>query len=151
MTSGSPLLRLLVFAVPTGLVEARGLLDDILGKLPSRNSRPALVLGPLPVGLFAYLGITHLWGRFCAVLIGGLFGVYLLRGTIAQRVREQYPGARMTSFLAVGQTSLVVGVASKLAFPPGLGTPFDLAWLGTSFFSILLFVPINRKDEHVVR
>jgi hypothetical protein len=85
------------------------------------------------------------------VLICGVFGGYMLRGVVARRFREQYPGARWIGLLTVGLTSVVVGVATMLAFPHSLGTPFDLAWLGTSFFSILLFVLINRKNKDVVR
>jgi hypothetical protein len=115
------------------------------------NSWPAFVIAPLLVCLFAYLGITHLWGRVCAVFMCGIFGGSILRGVTAHRFREQYPGARWFWLLTVGQTSLVVGVTTMLAFPHSLGTPLDLAWLGMSFFSILLFVLINRKNRNVVR
>ena len=115
------------------------------------DSWPAFIIAPLLFFLFAYLGITHLWGRVCAVLICGIFGGFMLRGVIARQFREQYPGARWLWLLTVGQTSAVVGVATMLAFPGGLNTPFNLSWLGISFFSILLFVIVNRKNRNVVR
>jgi hypothetical protein len=115
------------------------------------DSWPAFIIAPLLFVLFAYLGITHLWGRVCAVLIFGIFGGFMLRGVIARQFREQYPGARSLWLLTVGQTSAAVGVATMLAFPEGLNTPFNLSWLGISFFSILLFVIVNRKNRNVVR
>jgi hypothetical protein len=115
------------------------------------DSWPAFIIAPLLFFLFAYLGITHLWGRVCAVLICGIFGGFMLRGVIARQFREQYPGARWLWLLTVGQTSAVVGVATMLAFPDRHSIPFDLCWLGISFFSILLFVLINRKNREVVR
>jgi hypothetical protein len=115
------------------------------------DSWPAFIIAPLLALLFAYLGSTHLWGRFCAVLICGIFGGFLLRGVVARRFRAQYPGARWLWLLTVGQTSVVVGVATMLVFPDRRSIPFDPCWLGISFFSILLFVLVNRKNREVVR
>jgi hypothetical protein len=115
------------------------------------DSWPAFVIAPLLLCLFAYFGLTHLWGRVCAVLVCGLFGGYMLRGVTARRFRQEYPGARWFWLLTVGQTSAVVGVATMLAFPHRLGTWFDLTWLGITFFSVLLFVLINRKNKYVIQ
>jgi len=115
------------------------------------DSWPALVTGALLVCLSAYLGITHLWGWIFAVLICGIYGGYLLRGVTTRRFQEKYPGARWMWLLTVGMTTPTVGVATRMAFPQTQGTAFDLAWLGVSFFSILAFVVINRKNVHVVR
>ena len=109
------------------------------------------MIAPLLVCLFAYLGITHVWGRVCAVVMCGIFGGYMLRDVKACRFSEHYPGARWIWLLTVARTSLVVGVATMMAFPNRLGMPFDVAWLAMSFFSILLFVLINRKNRSIVR
>ena len=124
---------------------------DIVSVTKLLDSWPAFVIAPLLVGLFAYLGITHLWGRVCAVLMCGFFCGYLFRGLTAQRFRERYPDARWIWLLTIGQTSLVVGVATILAFPNRLRTLFDVAWLAMSFLSILLFVVINRRNPNVFR
>jgi hypothetical protein len=115
------------------------------------DSWPALVIGFLLLCLSTYLGIAHLWGPVCAVVLCGTYGGFLLRGIATQRLREQYPGARWVWLLSVGFTTLMVGVATRMAFPLTQAWPFDLAWLGVSFFSILAFVLANRKDKNVVR
>ncbi len=115
------------------------------------DSWPAYVIAPLLVCLFAYLGFTQHWGLVCAVLVCGVFSGYLLCGGITRRYRARYPGARWVWLLTVGQTSVVVGLATILALPYKLGTLFDMAWTGMAFFSILLFVLINRKNKDVVR
>jgi hypothetical protein len=115
------------------------------------DSWPALVVGILLASLFAYLGIMHLWGRVCAVLLSGTYGGFLLRGVVGRRLREQYPGARWIWLLSVASATLVVGVAARMAFPQIQATAFDSAWLGVSLFSILAFILINRKDKNVVR
>ena len=115
------------------------------------DSWPALLIGALVACLSVYLGMTHLWGRIFAVFLFGTYGGFLLRGVAGERLREQYPGARWVWLLSVGFTTLVVGVATGMAFPETRGSAFDRAWLGVAFFSILAFVLANRKNKNVVR
>lgn len=122
--------------------------DSVAGFLGSWS---ALVAGAVLACLTVYLGITHLWGRVCAMLVCGIYGGCLLRGVAAHRLREQYPAARRVWLLSVGLTTLVVGVATRMAFPQTQGTAFDLSWLGASFLTILVFVVANRKDKDVIR
>ena len=114
------------------------------------DSWRALLAGALLACISIYLGITHLWGPVCALLIFGIYGGYLLRGVLAQQFREKYPGARWIGLLTVGFSTATIGVTTRMAFPDRIGPVFDLAWLGVSFFSILAFVIANRRNLHVV-
>ena len=88
---------------------------------------PALVIGLLLAGLFAYFGLVHVWARILALLFVGIFSGDLVRGVFARRLREKYPGARRYWLLLVGMTTLLVGVIGRMAFPTIQGTEFDLA------------------------
>ena len=115
------------------------------------DSWPALILGVVLAGLSFVLGVTQLWSRVVAILFVAVYGVFLLRGVIAQRLRAQYPGARWIWLLSVAFTSSTIGVATRMAVPTMRVPSFDLAWLGVTFLSVLTFVLANRNDEHVVR
>jgi hypothetical protein len=112
---------------------------------------PALLMGGLLAGVSVYLGLVHHWGPVCGIFMGGTCGVYLIRGVTARRLKETYPGARSIWLLTAGITAAVFGAATMLALPRRLGPGFDLAWLGISFFSILGFVIVNRKNADVIR
>jgi hypothetical protein len=108
-------------------------------------------MGGLLAGFSVYLGLVHLWGPICGILIGGTCGAYLIRGVTARRLQESYPSARSIWLLTAGITTAVFGAATMMALPRSLGTGFDLAWLGISFFSILGFVLVNRNNADVIR
>ena len=113
------------------------------------DSWPAVIVAVVLGGGFAYLGIAHLWGRITAIMILGIYGGYVLRGTAADRLREKYPGARWIWLLAAGMTTAALGVASRMAFPAIQGTAFNLAWIGVSFVTILVFIVANRNNPAV--
>jgi hypothetical protein len=115
------------------------------------DSWPALAIGSILAGLSFYFGMTHHWGLVCAVLLCGTYGGYLLRGVGARRLQEKYPGARWIWLLMAGMMTAVLGVGTGMAFPQVHGTAFDKAWLAMSFFSILIFVLINRKNKSVIQ
>jgi hypothetical protein len=115
------------------------------------ESWPTLLVAALLAGLFVYVGLAHLWGVVAGVLLGGVYGGYLLRGFASKRLRERYPNARWHGLLSIGMATLTLGVATRMAFPQVQGPSFDLAWLGVSFCSILAFVVANRHDDDVVR
>jgi hypothetical protein len=112
------------------------------------DSWPALVIVILLASLSVYLGITHLWGKIVAVFVCGTYGGFMVRGVVTRRLRAQDPGTRWIWLLSVGLTTCVAGVATRLAFPQAQGTAFDLTWVGLSFFSILAFFLLNRKDQY---
>ena len=116
-----------------------------------RDSWPVLVLGGLLACLFAHLGRPHLGRPIVGVLIGGLYLGYLLRGQVGRRLQQSYPGARFVWLLSGGMATLVLGFAARMVFPQIQGKPFDLAWLGVSFFSILGFVLLNWTNPSVIR
>jgi hypothetical protein len=37
-----------------------------------------------------------------------------------------------------------------MAFPAIQGSMLDIIWLAVSFFCVLIFVPVNRRDPDVV-
>ena len=112
---------------------------------------PALVVRLLLACVFAYLGLIHIWFWILALLFCGIYGGCLLRGVLARRLHEKYPGARHVWLLSVGMTTMFIGVVARMAFPTIQGRAFDLAWVVLSFLTILTFVIINRKDQNVLR
>jgi hypothetical protein len=115
------------------------------------DSWPALVIAAILGGLSVYFGVTQVWGRVAALLVFGVYGGYLLRGRVGERLQEKYPSARWVWLVAVGMTTAGFGVATRMAFPQVQGSAFDLTWLAISFLSILVFVIVNRKNKDVVQ
>ncbi len=88
------------------------------------------------------------WGQ---LLIPLLYGVALGPSLLSGQLRRQYPTARHLWLLAIGMTTSGVGLVGRMTFPAWQGTAFDLTWLGISFFSILTFVLVNRRNKDVVQ
>ena len=102
----------------------------------------ALMLS-IPVSLFA---TTFLWGR---ILVSLLLGVALGQ-RLSGRLRQSYPTANHLWLLSIGMSTMIVGVAVRMAFPVWQGTAFDLSWLGVAFFAILAFMLLNRGNKKVI-
>ena len=112
---------------------------------------PALAVVAVLSGLAAYFGILHPVVRVSEVVSLGVFGGHVFQGVAAQRLRDQYPGARGIWLLSVGATALVVGGASHVIFPDARVPAFELSWCGVAFFTILAFALVNRNNKHVIR
>lgn len=81
---------------------------------------------------------------------GLILGV-ALSPRVAGQLRQRYPTAKHLWLLSIGMTVILLGVTLRMAFPTWQGAGFDLSWLGIAFFSILLFVLINRGNKDVLQ
>lgn len=110
------------------------------------ESWPWMLATLIPAVGLGYLAVTYEWAR---MLVPIAFAAAL--GPRAIIVwRQHYPTAKQLWLLSVGMTTLLIGVALRMAFPAWQGSAFDLTWLGVAFLTILAFVLINRGNKDVV-
>lgn len=113
---------------------------------------PWTFLGVAIAIALGYLGWADALVRLVFVHVGGAVLAGYARGTLAERLRKQHPGARFIGLLAFGMSVLLLTVIVDLTYPEIEGEVNVLA-IGPpiAFVSILAFVLINRKNKSVVR
>lgn len=114
------------------------------------ESWPAILLATCVCGISLYFGWFNVVGRILFIVIGASYFGFVSRGFFASRIEAQYPNARHRWLVSVGLTSAALGVFVRMLMPKLQGGPVDYVWLSLSFFTILAFVLLNRRDPDVL-
>jgi hypothetical protein len=110
-----------------------------------------IVLGCVAItGVLAWIGWSEPVWRVSLVLFAGVYFGYVLRGRLHHSVADCYPHARLRALLSIGLSVATGGVLCRMAFPAIQGSMLDIIWLAVSFFCVLIFVLVNRRDPDVV-
>lgn len=115
------------------------------------QSWPLIVVAVGASVWLGYLGWFDAVWRVSLVVFAGLYFGYIVRGSLAQNLKDRYPNARFIGLLSVGLVVATLGVGTRMAFPDTQGGLLDIVWLAVSFVFILTFVVINRHHPDVLR
>ena len=114
------------------------------------DSWPAILFAIGVSAALVYLGWFDAVWRATLILFGAFYFGYAARGYAASRLRAKYPNATHIWLVSIGLTSVILGVVTRMLFPSLQGGLTDYVWISVSFFTILLFVVINRRDPDVL-
>jgi hypothetical protein len=101
--------------------------------------------------LLAHVGLLQPVMKITLLFAGAYVGFILFRGTLFNRLRQQYPNARLLTLLVIGTVAFFIGALYRIGFSEFQANTFDRVWIITSLACILTFVIINRGDSDIVQ